>query len=435
MRLLRCLLVGVVSGCVGQAGPVPDAADSGLSPDAGLSLDAGPSPDAGQTPGDAGLHGSLWVPRVDGNGRVLDSDLLMLPLNAWVEVGTNTLSDVIGPEGYPTKLGNTDGRNSIIGAWSGAGWDWIHQRMFISGGGHADSHLCENGIYAFDGETLRFSVAVPRSPKSAALKQNMQGQFEVIARDDDPRQESANAPMADGHVGATHTYDTIDYVPPALMSNTRGGLVMFSSSVHVYDLDTATSDVPFYDATVNGNIDLSYKISFMDGWQLFHARASFYYRQWDLRPVTRTATQWSNAYGNGSLSRGAMVGSFSSGANFVYNHKSMAKLWQRREVVVLSASSKIRVRYGDAVDARNVADWAAYTDQITLTSTDGSHADFDVAAAYRDDEGGQPGARAASAVRPISAVLTTVPLVACKCSIEPARRSCFECRPFGGSPS
>ncbi len=55
-------------------------------------------------------------------------------------------SAVIGPAGYPPKLGNADGRNSIVSAWSGAGWDWIHERMLISGGSRRFAPLRERHL-------------------------------------------------------------------------------------------------------------------------------------------------------------------------------------------------------------------------------------------------------------------------------------------------
>jgi hypothetical protein len=338
-----------------------------------------PAPDAVVVSGDD------WTPNVTESGAVVSTDFTSLPLNRWLYVKTNTISNVIGPTGYPTKLGNSDGRNSITNTWSGAGWDWINEIMFVSGGGHADSHMCENGIYAFDSETMRWQVAVPRSPMSDGLKQSAGGVFEPILDPSDPRQESANGPMADGHVGATHTYDTIDFVPPSVMGNTRGGIIMFAGSVHVYDLDTQTSDVPYYDSAIPNPVDLSYKISFVDGWKLFHARARYSYRHWDLSPHIRSNTEWSAYVGNGATSRGAFVKTINSGAEFIYSHKAMVKMWQRREVAVLSSSARIRVRYGQAVDAGIPDNWAAYSDTITLTSLDGSHLDFNEVDVFRDD--------------------------------------------------
>jgi hypothetical protein len=335
------------------------------------------------------INNNQWVPNVDGNGNVRDTDFSQLPLNTWVYVKTNTISEVIGSVGYPTKLGNTDGRNSIVTAWSGAGWDWINEVMYVSGGGHADSHLAENGIYGFNTKKMRWEVAIPRTAMSLAMKQNMTNKvYEIITDPYDPRQESSNSPMADGHVGATHTFDTIDYVPASLMNNSRGGIVMFAESVHVYDLDTQKSETAYHDSTQPTPVDLSYKITFMDGWKLFHPRASWYYRYWDLSPDTRSNTEWSAHVGGGATSRGKFVSSFSAGVNFVYNHKSLAKIPQRREVVNFSNTHKIRVRYGDAVDAGVPNDWANFTDKITLTSTDGSHLDFDQAGIYSDASGG-----------------------------------------------
>ena len=86
------------------------------------------------------------------------SDFERLPLNRWVSADTNQLDSVVPTPRYPTFLGQPDGSRNIVNAWSGAAWDYINQRMYLSGGGHADSHFCENGIYELSVDTLRFSV-------------------------------------------------------------------------------------------------------------------------------------------------------------------------------------------------------------------------------------------------------------------------------------
>lgn len=324
------------------------------------------------------LVGDTWIPNVDGAGRIATSDFDQLPLNRWVQAGTNRLDDVVPYPRYPTYLGHPDGSPSIVSAWCGAAWDYRNQRMYLSGGGHADSHLCENGIYVLSVDTLRFDVAVPRAPASAAQYWHPTLQYFAPGMIGG----GGNAPLVDGSVPASHTYDTLVWIPANVMGNQRGGIMMFHDVVGVVDLDTATYDTAHFSGP--SPVDLSYKICEMDGWNLIHPRASFYYRLWDMRPTTRSATLWS------ADSRGAYLRQFNAGANVVYNHKMMVRMPHRREFVMLSAAAHTRCRYGQGFDSGNRQDWTAFHDRITFSSPDGSDAIFNSAANWQDSSTDTP---------------------------------------------
>ena len=301
-----------------------------------------------------------------------------MPVGRWLLVETNRLDDVVPHPRYPTFLGHPDGSRSIVDAWCGAAWDYVNQRMYLSGGGHADSHFCENGIYALSADTLRFEAAVERSPTDAAqywdsvsssLLSGMVGR-------------GGGAPLKDGSIPASHTYDSLVWIPANVVGNQRGALVMFHEAVGVVDLDTASYDTAHFAGSTP--VDLSYKICEVDGWNLIHARASYFYRQWDLRPTTRSQTLWSED------SRGAFIGQFSSGSLVPYSDKMMVRMPHRREFVSIAGYANTRCRYGQAFDAGNTQNWSAYHDDIRFTSLDGSHSIFNDSAHWRDQSTDTP---------------------------------------------
>ena len=314
----------------------------------------------------------MWTPNLDGSGKVLVSDFEQLPLNRWVAASTNRLDDVVPTPRYATYLGHPDGSRSIIEAWSGAAWNYVDQKMYLSGGGHADSHFCENGIFELSADTLRYSVAMPRSATSAAQYWDPASQAFVSGTNG----LGGGAPLKDGTVPASHTYDSMVWIPANVAGNQRGAVMMFNYGIGVVDLDTRTYDKALFDHTAT--YDLSYKICEMDGWNLIYSRANFYHRRWDMRPTARSVSKWSTD------SRGIALGQFDAGANFVYNHKMMVRMPHRREFVILSGSANTRCRYGQAFDSNLRSSWSGFNDTITLTSSDGSHLTFADPALWRD---------------------------------------------------
>jgi hypothetical protein len=310
------------------------------------------------------LTGDLWQPRRAADGTVWVSDFEQLPLRRWLRIGSNTLDDVVPQPRYPTVNGNEDGSPSIVSAWSGAAWDYINQRMYLSGGGHSSSHYCENGIYELSADTLQFSETVRRSPLDASQYWD-EAQKRIVPG---LRRPMANSPLADGTVPASHTYNSLVWVPGHVASNRRGALVMFHDAVGVVDLDTARYDTLHYNGP--SPVDLSYKNCEMDGWTLLHMRIGNQYRRWDLRPSVRSKTLHSDN------SRGAYVGNMDAGAELVYGHMLMVRMPQRREYVVLSGTANTRCRYGQALDSGSAGPWSAFHDRITLVFEDDSRAHF-----------------------------------------------------------
>jgi hypothetical protein len=184
------------------------------------------------------------------------------------------------------------------------------------------------------------------------------------------------APLADGTVPASHTCDSLVWIPANVVGNSAGALLMFGHTVGIVNLDTASYDTVHFAG--DSPVSLSYKICEVDGWNVLHAYANFYYRRWDMRPTTRSKTLWSND------SRGAFVGSFSAGANVVYDGKTMIRMPQRREFVSLSGAVNTRCRYGNGFDSGVQGSWSAFHDQVSITSDDGSHADLNNPANWVD---------------------------------------------------
>jgi hypothetical protein len=307
-----------------------------------------------------------WTPARDGDGNIPVTEFEKLAVYQWVRVAGNTIDSLIPSPRYPTFLGNPDGSPSVVTGWSGAAWDPAGQVMYISGGGHADSHFCENGVYALSGRSLTFSVAQARSPITAAQF------YDTSTNTVKPGMTGGGAgyPLADGSVGASHTYDALIWVPPALMGNSKGGLLNYGGSKGLLDLDSGKYDTPHFQAA--DITDMSYKIAVMDGWQVIHPRASWYYKRYDFSQ--REATTYH------PNSRGKALPQVTGSPEVVYNHKAFCWMRQRREFVSFAKDqSATRVRYGQAIDSGNQADWSAYHDAITLQSSDGSHLDFSAA--------------------------------------------------------
>ncbi len=332
------------------SGPVPDAAPPGAG--AKATADSRTAPQ---------ITGDLWSPGRNPDGTVRVPEFERLPLLRWLRVASNTLSDVVPRPRYPTINANEDGSPSIVFAWSGAAWDHDHQRMYLSGGGHSASHYCENGIYELAADTLLFSETLRRSDMSAAQYWD-ETQKRIVPG---MRSVMANAPLSDGTVPASHTYNALVWVPGRVAGNQRGALVMFHDAVGVVDLDQRRYDTLHYNGP--SPVDLSYKNCEMDGWNLLHMRIGNQYRRWDLSPGVRSKTLHSDN------SRGAFRGIVNAGAPLVYGHMLMVRLPQRREFVVLSGSANTRCRYGAALDSGSAGPWGAFHDAISLSSEDGSH--------------------------------------------------------------
>ena len=354
------------------------------------------------------ISGSNWTPNTDAAGEILDTDWAQLPLMTTLNVITNKLDDVVPTPRLATKGGNSDGSPALITAWGSAANDYVNQRLYFMGGGHADSHLCENGVYKLDSATLRFTLAATRSAAASGQWWNGAG-FTALTGSSDIHNESAAYPMADGKPGASHTFWMLDWVPPGLMGNASGGVINHFYSKHLLNVDTGAWDTPWWDyggsgsfsATISDNVDFSYGLAVRDGLKVFQPANDFYVRAWDYGQ--RVSTTWSGIAGGTSLGKplypvsAASTGGFSVGDRIIRNQKLVLRMPERREVVFLGVQSEgaaaayhRRLRLGVAVDATSSyssgTNWSSYLDTLTLTSSDGSHADFNLQSNWTDTQ-------------------------------------------------
>lgn len=107
----------------------------------------------------------------------------------WYEVPGSHLEPLFPS---PRPAGNS-GPEAVVNAWGGGGFDGVHERLFLWGGGHGD--YGGNEIYAFDVETMKWSR--PWGPEPVVTQI--------------PAQCSSS--YAGGTPSARHTYDGIEFIP------------------------------------------------------------------------------------------------------------------------------------------------------------------------------------------------------------------------------
>lgn len=309
------------------------------------------------------IAGSVWTPARDVAGNVLAGNWVGLPLNTWFDVAGPVLNDVIETPHY-TKYGGGDSSYSIISAWCGAAWDYASQKMFISGGGHTDSSACETGIYQLDAATLALSRIRNRDPMSVVQNWNAS----TLALVPSDTYQMPPTPLTNGVPGAVHTYHGLLWIPPATMGNVHGGIFYPGAAKAVYNIDTGNYSVCNWFDPTHDPMTWYDCASFIDGSALYGPVS--YWSHWKFDLTQTQATDWS-ASSFGSFNRQAI----SSSKQSTVGSSTWGWLRERRESFSFSAAVKTRVRYGQALDAAAI-DWTAYIDDITLTSADGSHADF-----------------------------------------------------------
>jgi hypothetical protein len=324
--------------------------------------------------------GPVWTPVRDGAGNVLSSDVGQLQPYQWYYVGGagSILGTVVETPHYPKpRNAGPDGSSGIVGAWGGAAWDYLSQTMYISGGGHGDTHECDTGVYALQASTLKFERVVDRQPLSEFQWYDTINSTPGNALfGDDPAFGGwgMNSPLKNGVPSSFHTYDGLVWIPPATMqailgrSNVKGGIFYPGTCRSVINLDDQRYSTSHFGPTA----DFSYQIAVLDGSTIFGPRASFYFYRFDL--TQKEITDWP---GGGVLSQGKFLSARTSNTEFVYNNKCFCWLRERREAVSFAGDQgAVRVRYGAAIDS-GAADWTPYHDLITLTSANGvDHLDF-----------------------------------------------------------
>jgi hypothetical protein len=329
------------------------------------------------------LVGPSWTPKRDGAGNVLTSDIAGLDQFVWYSVtGADAVLDsVIENPHYPKpRMSGQDGSSGIVAAWGGAAWDYDSQTMYLSGGGHGDTHECDTGVYALSARTLKFRRVVDRQPLT-------QFRWFDVARStagnpvfgDDPAfgGMALNSPLKNGVPTSVHTYDGLVWIPPQTLQtvlsrpSAKGGLFYPGTCRSVINLDDQSYSTPHF----LPNPDFSYQIAVLDGSTILGPRASFNFYRFDL--AQREITDWP---GGTTLSQGKFLPGASSTTEFTYNHKCFCWMRERREAVSFAGNQRaVRLRYGAALDA-NASDWTPFHDVITLTSANGSdHLDFSAA--------------------------------------------------------
>lgn len=331
------------------------------------------------------ISGTTWTPNLDGAGNVLESDFAQLP-TTWVRVNTNKIDDLVPatfqpnpPNGrYGTTVSGADGLHSVISAWSGAAWDWVNGRMYIAGGGHADSWGTENGVFAFDAKKMRFSMAVPRAGYNVAQFWRKSTQEYVAGTD-----PGGNiGPQIDGSPPASHTYHSIRWVPGTRFGgNTKGYFINHAPGpvTAVADLDTGTwLPGTWYNkyGAVQVDKDFSYATTWVE-WPMMWSQGIGTPQQFagmSFRLDLTQATDWSAT----SLTQRVTD---MSGINIIYNDRLNAQLEERREMFNIGKSGSVvtavRYRLSQAADAL-ATNLGSYVDNITLVGPDA--ADFSAAA-------------------------------------------------------
>lgn len=307
------------------------------------------------------IVGSTWTPTFDNNGDVTTGNWRGLPINSWVFANIPTMASVLESPAYA----GPSGEDAIMDGWSGAAWDYVRQTMLISGGGHTDSSACETGIYAFDVAKMQFSRIKDRNPLSDLRSWNYATQSIDSAED---HHYAYNVPLADGTPGAHHTYNGLLWIPPSVIGNVKGGFLYSGAAKAVLNLDTLVWTTCHYNdigTDLNTFGDLT---ALIDGDTVYSQDSSFYHRTFKLNS-TQATTYSPTSYG--TLTYRAIPHSTATDGGGMW-----AWLRERREEVSFAQGGTLsRMRYGQAIDAA-ATNWSAYQDVITLTSTDGSHADF-----------------------------------------------------------
>ncbi|MBI3367580.1 MAG: hypothetical protein HY021_03755, partial [Burkholderiales bacterium] len=338
------------------------------------------------------LAGSNWTPNRDTAGNVLTTDYSQLPTMKWLDVtgAGNKLDSVIEtPHAPRAGTGGGDGTPYIVSAWGGAAWDHVNQRMIIANGGHGDVIEYATGIYGISAGKLSFERLIDSQPASALQSWN----FSTHQLDNVSRGNSSTAPLKTGVPAFSHTYDGLVWLPPGTpgAGGSKGGLYIPGHARTVVNLDNGVYQTTNWNNPETDIQDWSYCTSFLDGNAIYGPYGNWYHFKYDM--TATQATTWS------SKSFGAMTRTHSlSNVSVPYANKMWCWMRERREYVSFSAAAIRRVQYGQAIDltgsgaagltynGRPVAsnDWTPFVQTITLTSSDGSHADFN-AATLADD--------------------------------------------------
>lgn len=351
------------------------------------------------TPGLPALNlvSGVWTPNRDGAGNVLQSDFDALPTMTWVEVaGTNNkLMDVQQTPIYGNSTGAV-ATNYLTGPWCGAAWDSGNKRLIFRGGGHVDSSPAETGVFGVSAKKMKAERLVDRSVQGTGpnytdgnVWQYNRGSntFENWTPGSGPSFDGTPWPLRNGLGSAPHTYWGLEHIPPATMvtlgftGNVNGGLFCYFP-FQIINLDTGLHTIPWWWYAGGSGQDpevfwsTTYPVSVVNGTEVIFPYGYFYHARVAL--TEKVTTRWSSQIG-GTQSDSKVYQAAGSGPGLA-NHGDciVVKMQERGEYVNIfggATPTGRRVRYAAARTA-GVSDWTAYTDAITLTSSDGSHGDF-----------------------------------------------------------
>jgi len=328
------------------------------------------------------LVGSVWTPNRDGTGNVIQSDFDALPTLQWIEVaGTNTTLRSV--QELPTLPSGTSApdNNSLTDPWCGAAWDSSNKRMILQGGGHGDGHPCSNAIFEVSAAKMKCTRLVDRTSTSQLQAYNIVSKLFENWSGSTYAYYGVSWPLKNGHPSSAHTYHGLEYIPPATMStlgypgNVNGGLLT-TWPYNICNLDTGDYAVPWWTSdsdTPGPHFDsaLGWALKFRDGTKCVFVTGDFTSGLINL--ATPSTSRWSAEISGGN--------SFCT-VTIPYSHPSfkradslIIKFQERRELACIHNTVKSRMKIGTALDA-GATDFTPYTDTITLTSLDGSHADF-----------------------------------------------------------
>lgn len=344
--------------------------------------------------GTPGIVGTLWTPARDGGGFVTPAARASVPLNTWLKIAGMVIDPVLEYPRYTTSTGTGgDATQNIVRGWSSMAHDKLLRKVYEQGGGHSDTSKLENGITEGDLDKLiftRYRQHAPLSawqvwdePTSSFVTVNVNPYAHLGAGGGD----GAAAPLLDNSPGAVHNYFQLVHIPASFAGNTRGWLYQGGWTRSVLDLDTNTYKVCHYWGTnipPLGGVDWGGGvIGIFDGDSIYHFRGATHHHRFKLSGSETTT--WSYL---GQPSFGQLLGAGDHITPYVGSQYDTAfcRLPERREAVffcndgtptVNGTPKAWRVRYGQVVDlGSSTANWSPYTDAITLTSSDGSLADW-----------------------------------------------------------
>lgn len=419
---------------VGSGVSIPGITDgfSGSSPDRGAEIAGRAAITYGASGVAANIVGTDYTPARYGSGLVMDSDIAQLPRYQFFRVVPlsgfpTSISQVqVGPD-LP-KPNGSNGHQATVTAWSGAAYVPGLQWSIGGGAGHTDSSGAQNDFNGIKWPSLTAHTFIAPSALADVLKQansaNDTDPLRLVTEIGGPENYAPaySLPVRDaasssgGRWGATHTYDDgIVYVPPAAMAlsgfsgNVLGGIFYRATASTIIDLDSVQAGSPTWSKlwwkgrTAPGGEpgvpDDTWQMGMLVGTVFYQFYNSFNVARFDLSQTEFTRWQTELASGGasydptpGTPSRIKQLTNVSLSAKAInYSGCTTAKLARGTygaEWVNISASVVRRVRVGqlhaDIAATTFGGNVDTYVDDITLTSSDGSHTQFSSSGLYAD---------------------------------------------------